>query len=60
VVWSTQVTNNVNPLYGIAYSNGQFVAVGTQGTILTSPDAITWTTQLSITSESLYGITSVN
>lgn len=34
-----------NDLNGIVYANGLYVAVGDAGTILTSKDRITWTTQ---------------
>jgi hypothetical protein len=32
-----------NILYGVTYGNGTFVAVGKDGTFLTSPDGINWT-----------------
>jgi hypothetical protein len=32
-----------NRLYGVAYGNGRFVAVGAQGTILVSEDGLAWT-----------------
>jgi len=32
-----------NPLFGVTYGKGTFVAVGDVGTILTSPDGVTWT-----------------
>jgi hypothetical protein len=32
-----------NNLYSVAYGNGQYVAVGANNTILTSPDGIAWT-----------------
>src|SRR5437762_396025 len=35
-----------NGLLGATYGNGQFVAVGLFGTVLTSPDAVTWTSRL--------------
>ena len=35
--------------------DGQWVADGSLGTILTSPDAITWTPQTSGTTEFLFG-----
>jgi hypothetical protein len=35
-----------NSLLGATYGNGQFVAVGYFGTVLTSPDAVTWTSRL--------------
>jgi hypothetical protein len=34
-----------NYLSGVTYGGGQFVAVGREGSILTSPDGTTWTTQ---------------
>jgi hypothetical protein len=36
----------------VTYGNGLFVAVGDGGTILTSPDGVTWTAQTSGTSNS--------
>jgi hypothetical protein len=32
-----------NDLNGVTYGNGLFVAVGEGGTILTSPDGVSWT-----------------
>jgi hypothetical protein len=29
-------------LFGVTYGSGQFAAVGDLGTVLTSPDAVTW------------------
>lgn len=40
--------------------NGLFVVVGAAGTIVTSPDAVNWTTQSSPTSLDLYGVTYAN
>jgi hypothetical protein len=40
-----------NPLGGVAYGNGLFVAVGSRGIILTSPDVVNWTVRTSGTSE---------
>ena len=45
-----------NYLNGIAYGNGLFVAVGIYGTIITSPDGITWTQRTSGTSNHLQGV----
>jgi len=42
--------------YGITYGSNTFVAVGYGGTILTSPDGITWTSQTSGTTNNLLGI----
>ena len=48
-----------NPLRGVTYGNGIFIAVGYGGTILTSADGITWTSRDSgtttILSEVTYG-----
>jgi hypothetical protein len=41
----------------VAYGNGTFVAVGNGGTILTSPDGVSWTQRTSGTSNSLSGVT---
>ncbi len=37
-------------------TNSLFVAVGDMGTIITSPDGVSWTTQTSGTSNNLYGV----
>lgn len=42
-------------LFGVAASANIFVAVGTSGTIVTSPDGITWTTRTSGTTNDLWG-----
>ena len=44
-------------LYGVAYGNSTYVAVGASGTILTSTNGTTWTTRTSITSNTLKGVT---
>jgi hypothetical protein len=38
---------------GSAYGNGLWVAVGNGGTILTSPDGVTWTARVSGTTNPL-------
>lgn len=43
-------------LSGVVWSGSQFVAVGYAGTIVTSPDGHTWTTQTSGTSNDLSGV----
>ena len=43
-------------LLDIAYGNGVFIAVGDNGIIRTSSDAITWTTRTSGTTENLNGV----
>ncbi len=46
-----------NYLYGAAYGNGLFVAAGDAGTLVTSPDGVSWTMAEPDTLASLYGIT---
>ena len=43
-------------LNAVAYGNGQFVAVGEGGTILTSPDGSNWISQISGTTQTLSGV----
>jgi len=45
-----------NNLHAVTYGNGQFVAVGDTGTIMTSTDGVTWVQRQSGTSYPLYGI----
>ena len=40
----------------MTYGNGLFVAVGGSGTILTSPDGVTWTARTSGTGNGLRGV----
>jgi hypothetical protein len=54
--WSCPIPGTP-PLRGVAHGNGRFVAVGDQGTILTSPDGVTWTQQTSGTPNRLNGVT---
>jgi hypothetical protein len=53
----TSCTSQGNALFGVAYGNGLFVAVGEGGTILTSRDGVSWTQQTSPTSDWLRGAT---
>jgi hypothetical protein len=45
-----------NNLRAITYANNTFVSVGDAGTVISSPDGVTWTTQTCSMSESLSGI----
>jgi len=49
--------SNYSRLFGVAFGNGIFVAVGELGTIFTSPDGITWSAGTSVTSENLTAVT---
>jgi hypothetical protein len=55
-VWTRQTLSLTDDLTGIVYGNGQFVAVGDPGVIITSPDGTTWTSRTSGTSNPLRGI----
>lgn len=41
--WAKQQSNTASDLYGIAFGGGTYVAVGKQGTILTSSNGASWT-----------------
>jgi hypothetical protein len=41
--WTLRTSGTNRPLYGVTYGDGTFVAVGDNGTILTSPDGVAWT-----------------
>lgn len=58
--WNSQNSGTSSSLFKITYANNTFVAVGADGVILTSPDAVTWTRQSSGYSGSLRGITYAN
>jgi hypothetical protein len=47
------VRNQGSTLYSITYGNNQFVAVGSSGTIRTSPDGVSWTVRTSGTNDAL-------
>ena len=54
--WTLRVPG-INNLNGVAYGNGTFVAVGSNGTILTSRDGVSWTVRTSGTANTLYDVT---
>jgi hypothetical protein len=55
--WITETSGTTNALEAIIFANGLFVAVGTDGTVLSSPDGSTWTTQNSGTFNFLSSVT---
>jgi hypothetical protein len=57
LAWTSQSSGTSLGLYGITYSNGQYVAVGQQGTVVTSPDGHSWTVQYSGTLSNLTAVT---
>jgi len=50
----------VRDLHGVTYGNGMFVAVGEEGTILTSPNGLAWTLRPSGTAYPLYDVAYAN
>ena len=50
--WTTLTVSE--PLWGVGYGNGSFVAVGPAGVILTSPDGMGWTRRESGATNSLW------
>ena len=57
IIWTQRPLSLTDAIYGVAWSNTQFVAVGLGGTIFTSPDGITWTARSSGTTDSLNAVT---
>lgn len=53
---TARTSGTENGLNGVAWSGTQFVAVGEGGTVLTSPDGVTWTSRSSGTANSLLGV----
>ncbi len=54
--WSRIATTTASDLWGVGYGGSQFVAVGTGGTILTSPDGTVWSAGVSGTTEWLLAV----
>lgn len=54
--WTKVETNTTANLWGVCYGGGQYVAVGTSGTILTSPDGTKWIARTSGTTEWLTAV----
>jgi hypothetical protein len=45
LAWIQQASGTTKDLYGVTFANGLYVAVGAEGTVLTSSDSITWHTR---------------
>ena len=58
-VWTTRTVPQANSWTSVAYGNGLFVAVSTNGTntVMTSPDGITWTSRTAPASSTWYSVT---
>jgi len=55
--WTRQNSGTEEPLFGVTYGNGLFVAVGDGGILITSPNGVNWTGQRSGTHNTLLGVT---
>lgn len=55
--WAGQISGTTNSISNVIYANGKFVAVGANGTILTSTNGSTWVADNSGTTGSLRAIT---
>ncbi len=56
-VWAAQQSPTQQDLWGVCYGVYGFAAVGTNGTILTSKDGVSWTSRVSGTTDWLVGVT---
>lgn len=56
LAWQAASSSVTVDLHAVTFGNGQFVAVGDRGTILTSPDGFAWTSRTSTVTNSLRGI----
>jgi hypothetical protein len=56
ISWTSRSSSS--NMYGVAWCDTQFVAVGSTGKIFTSPNGVTWTSRTSGTSNDLYGVAS--
>jgi len=54
--WTQRTSGVIDFLNGIVWSGGQFVVVGNNGVILTSPDGVDWTQKSSVNSSALYSV----
>src|SRR5690606_23026718 len=54
--WAVVYSGTSENLHGVAYGNGLWVAVGNNGTILTSTNGTSWTKGTSGTSSVLWGV----
>ncbi len=55
--WTQALTGTSNDLYALASNGSLYLAVGANGTLITSDDGANWTTRYSGTSSHLYGVT---
>jgi Photosynthesis system II assembly factor YCF48 len=58
--WTTVATGVAQVFIGVCWTGAQFVAVGANGSIVTSPDAISWTSRTSGTTDQFYGVGAIS
>jgi len=58
--WTVVATGVVQTFFGVCWTGAQYVAVGANGAIVTSPDAITWTSRTSGTTDAFYGVGAIS
>jgi hypothetical protein len=58
--WTVFHSGTMENLYNVAYANGLWVAVGANGTILTSTNGTSWTSRTSGTTNGLWGVAYAN
>jgi hypothetical protein len=56
ISWTSRSSSS--NMYGVAWCDTQFVAVGSAGKIFTSPNGVTWTSRVSGSANDLYGVAS--
>ena len=56
IQWALLPSGFTGRLWGVEYGAGIFVAVGANGTVLTSPDGLVWTQRPTPTTETLWGL----
>jgi len=58
--WTSVSSSTNKNLWGVTWADGLFVAVGDEGTVLTSSDGREWTQRPSGTTETLRGVSSAD
>ena len=54
--WTSRTTPDTDQMYAVAWSGSLFVAVGSGGTVWTSPDGITWTSRTTPATNHMYAV----
>ena len=54
--WAPQTSGTIRDLYSVAFVNGDFIALGQQGAMLTSHDGVSWTARNTGTTNDLWQV----